>query len=645
MTFNPEPFQLVSALEIWLVVFGLAAVAFAVAVAAGGLLTGGLRGMKTSLGALGGSVVDLFRTSPGRVAALASLTFRESVRRRMLLVFVIFALLFMFAGWFLSDPGDRPELQVRVHVAFVLTVITYLTLLPMIFLACFGIPEDIRRRSLHTVVTKSVRRGEVVLGRIAGYLGIATLVVLVMGAVGYVWIYRQVPEEARRTALVSREPVYGTLTFRGEDGAPQDRGVNVGDIWTFRSYVPGATKARGIYTFSGVTPDAMTEVIVKNARTGDERRERVLRLESNFEAFRTFKGDMTRGLYVQYAYVNPDTADLVRIPARLAVAAGANAESPAQIAGKRGTLEFQLSAIRSALENVRGTAWAKANAEFVEKVTGLLGATDPDAADLVAKARQAADLAAGVEPLRVVDPNVFPIDEFETNLHRVPQKLTAADETGAEKTVDLFEDLAPGGRLTVEVGSLDAAQYLGMAPPDLFIRTPDRPFAVGYAKAVAGIWLMTALVIVIGVTAGTFVKGPVATVLTLTLLVVGLGFRDFMDKLTATFVSGGGRVEGGGPLESVVRIVQHMNPSTEMPAGPLTSVIQGVDGAFLYALSAVRFVIPDFSVYNLSPYVANGFDVSWSAGLLPAIGMTLAFIPPCLLLGYFALKSRELESK
>ncbi len=642
MTFNPEPFQLVPALLTWLVVFAACGLLVALATAAVGLLTGGPRGMGRALGALGGALADLFRTSPGRVGALAALTFRESVRRRALLVFVIFALLFMFAGWFLSKPGDRPELQVQVLVAFVLTTITYLVLVPMIFLACFGIPEDIRRRSLHTIVTKPVRRGEVVLGRILGYVGIATLVLVVMGVVGFLWIDRQVPDEAR-SALVSREPIYGSLTFRGQEGEVMARGVNVGDIWAFRSYIPGATKARGIYTFGGVTPAAMTDVVLRNARTGEEQAEQRLRLESNFEAFRTYKGDMTRGLFVQYAYVNPDADDLVRLPALIAADAAAAAKTPDELFRKRNSLDFRLGELRTALENVRGTAWAKTHAAFVSKVNGLLGSADPDAADLDAKARQAVAAAAGVEPPRYVDPNAFKIEEFKTNLHNVPRTLAGSDAAGGK--LDLFDDLAPRGRLRIEVASLDGAQYLGMAPADLFVRTPDKPFWISFTKAIFGIWLMVTLVVVLGVTAGTFVKGPIATVLTFTLLIVGLGFREFMDTLTATFVGQGGKVAGGGPLESIVRIFQHLNPTTDLPAGPLTSIIQELDKGFLYALFAVRYLIPDFGVYNLSEYVANGFDVSWSAGLLPAIGMTLAFLPPCLLLGYFALKSRELESK
>ena len=77
------------------------------------------------------------------------------------------------------------------------------------------------------------------------------------------------------------------------------------------------------------------------------------------------------------------------------------------------------------------------------------------------------------------------------------EKLELAKSHGAGWTIKSSDDLvSKDGRLQVEVSALDGGQYLGMAPADLFIRTPDRPFASGFFKAVFGIWLMTALVVV-----------------------------------------------------------------------------------------------------------------------------------------------------
>src|SRR5690606_16887290 len=107
------------------------------------------------------------------------------------------------------------------------------------------------------------------------------------------------------------------------------------------------------------------------------------------------------------------------------------------------------------------------------------------------------------------------------NVTDVDPQMTYFDPADKKlKTVNLFEDVAVDGHLNVEVACIDQQQYMGMARPDLFIRQPDKAFASGYWKAVFAIWLMMVLIIVMGVTASTFVKGPVATLLTFTLIVV-----------------------------------------------------------------------------------------------------------------------------
>jgi hypothetical protein len=241
--------------------------------------------------------------------------------------------------------------------------------------------------------------------------------------------------------------------------------------------------------------------------------------------------------------------------------------------------------------------------------------------------------------LRVPLPS-FEIAEFTQNTAEIPRKLTYYDERAKSmQTVDLFDDVVRDGTLTVEVQCLDYGQYIGMAQSDLFVRLPDRHFASGFFKSLFGIWLMLTLIIVLSVTASSFSKGPVATVLTFSIIVFGQWFRDFMREMVA------GEFKGGGALESVYRIVTHMNPITPMPETVGTRIVQAIDAVFIKGLWLVEHLVPDFSYYRMSPYVANGFDVPWSAALLPSLAMTLAYLLPCLLIGYYSLTLRELESK
>ncbi len=527
-----------------------AGVAAAVAVVIS-LSEGGMTGPATVWSAIRRAIGDLLGMSMRRVAAIAGLTMKESIRRQDVLVGVVFVLLFMFAGWFLS--GSNVDTPAKPYISFVLMAIRWLTIPVALLLACWGLPADIKTRTLHTVVTKPVRRTEIVLGRMLGYSAILTVAVALMGGVGYVWIVRHVPEDAQ-SQLVSRVPVYGELSFITRTGDAGRFASNVGDMWDFRSFIEGNTRARAVYQFDGLDVDRI--------RSDDG-----LQLEYRFELFRSHKGDIEREVQAQLALVNE--------------AAGLRVPYPPVPFEVREFAEIQT---RSSREGGR------------------------------------------------------------TPIVNIPRKLTYTPEGESEsRTVDLYDDLMKDGQLTVEVRCVDSAQYLGAARTDLFIRSPDKPFLSGYSKAILGTWMMALLVVVLGTTASTFVKGPVATLLTFTLVLTGLSLRPFMSKLLGEFRQD--KVVGGGVLESAYRIVTQMNQQSPLPEGAATSVIKWVDSRVFEGLLLLQNVIPDFTHFDMAPFVANGFDVPWNYSMMPAIATTVAFVLPCLILGYFCLQWRELEAK
>ena len=557
MSFDVVDFHLAGGLLHFLqVILGIVVASFAVAFLIS-VAKYGKRGGPLFVQGLQQAGVDFSRTSLRRIWALALLTWHESTRKKALYVFVVFAIMIMFAGWFLRSSLDRPDLQVKVYVSFVLTVISWLTLPVVLLLACWGLPADIKNRSLHTVVTKPVRRHEIVVGRFVGFSMVGTLVLLVMGTIGYFWTVGQVPAAAREE-LVGRVPIYGDMSFSNRQGQRSEiklsddepsnlelAGVNVGDIWEYRSYIEGGTRSRTFYDF-------------KNINVNEIRRQGEFRIEYNFEAFRSHKGDIDK-----------------RLLCRL-------------------TIENQT----------------------------------PD---------------ENGQKLRVPLP-IFEVKEFSNKgadkTITLGETIVYNEEaTNEERTINLYDDLLKGGNITVEVQCLDQGQYLGMARPDLYIRMPDHSFASAYFRALFGIWLQMTLIIVIGVTASTFVKGPVATLLTFGMLAVGTGLSDLMQGLVK------GTQEGGGPFESAYRMFMHLNPSVDVEAGMLATLMKFVDSIAIWFLWTVQHLFPQFKYYNMVPYVANGFEVPWGAALLPSIAVTLAFVIPCLILGYFAMQLREMEAK
>lgn len=597
MDFDPTPYPILDAVLTWLAIGGTFIALVALVTVLIAMLTG-VRGLKRKFVT---GLTDFLVLSPKRVWAMSMLTFREAIRNKVLLIFVVFVMLFMFAGWFLSG-GEFDQSGAKVHTSFVLTTMTWIVLPVSLLLSCWGIPEDIRKRSLHTVVTKPMRRSEVVVGRMVGFGLIGTMIVVVMSVVGYIWMQRQSPflvgmvdeyvqdgdvvkhiefanpkvsgrdgleiklgeetikvrdeqelknnhssiyslfetamEQARQRVMACRVPVHGELSFLDPQGEPTPRGVNTGDIWEFRSYIRGGSKATAIWDFEGITPE----------RFGDS-----LPLESRFESFRTHKGVVDQKLLALYILVNEEKG--LRVP---------------------------LSA--------------------------------------------------------------FEVNEYHDgdNVYTVDRKIEYIDEaTTQERTVDLYDDIVSDGKLRVEVRCLDTGQFLGMARPDLFVRAPDRTFASGFFKACFCIWLSMLIVVMIGVSASCFLKGPVATLLTLVFLILGQGLAmNFIEKIT------GDDWKGGGLFESSIKMATHATLTVGLEDSATNRAIKKIDDVGSAGLWLVRWLLPDFRHFSsASTWVENGFDVQFSSTIAACIATTLGYFLPCFAIGYFSLLIRELEAK
>src|SRR6478609_6784289 len=132
-------------------------------------------------------LVDFVSISPRRIAALSWLAVQESLRRRVLVGFGVFLLILLFAGWFLDNRSNDPA---ALYLSFVLTATTWLVLLMALFLSALSLPADIKNHTIYTVVTKPVRPGEIVLGRIIGFAVIGSILLAVMGVFSYVFVSR-----------------------------------------------------------------------------------------------------------------------------------------------------------------------------------------------------------------------------------------------------------------------------------------------------------------------------------------------------------------------------------------------------------------------------------------------------------------------
>lgn len=108
-----------------------------------------------------------------RIIHIASNTFREAVRDRVLYNLIAFALLLSGAAIFISQISIEIERLVVVNLG--LTAVSLFGVVIAIFIGIGLVSKEIEKRTLYTVLSRPVRRWEFIVGKFFGLAG--TLVV------------------------------------------------------------------------------------------------------------------------------------------------------------------------------------------------------------------------------------------------------------------------------------------------------------------------------------------------------------------------------------------------------------------------------------------------------------------------------------
>jgi hypothetical protein len=227
----------------------------------------------------------------------------------------------------------------------------------------------------------------------------------------------------------------------------------------------------------------------------------------------------------------------------------------------------------------------------------------------------------------------FTAKEFTIDRKEIPLQF----EDSAGREVDLFRDIVtPEGEMEIEIGCLERAQFFGMAQPDIYLLRREGSPVVNFAKGYVAIWLLMLLVTSFGVTFSTFLSGPIALLATVATLLGGF-FIEFVRDLSLN------RVQGGGMFESVIRIVQQENLTSELEHNVTNTVAIWGDHIARIPLMLVSRMLPAFGALNDIEYVSNGFNIS---GELLAIHLTMAagYVIPVLLFGFIFFKLREVAA-
>jgi hypothetical protein len=409
---------------------------------------------------------------PRRIWAMARLSFKEAIRSRVLYAFSALLLVILFASWFVPY---KPENQVRIYVEVLFWAMPILLLAAAAGLGAFSIPNDIRRQTIHTIVTKPVERFEIFLGRFVGFTGLMTLVLVVMATVSLLYVMRELDPAAEEESLKARDPLYGVLNFRDPKENSNDKGISVGREWDYRSYiarsVPGIPPLAAVWDFRDIP----------RSLGGRDK----VRCEFSLDIYRTTKGQENRGVSCRFVF---ETAHFPK------------GNSPDR--------------------QPREEAYLKKKSELQSRGMG------PDQA-----AREL------IREFGYFEEPAFLVIDFHTQSIDVPgalfdKALEAQDAAAARGG----EGPAP---LQVRVSVNSPSQYVGAARYDLYFRQddPDRGsdrwnFALNFYKGSAGLWMRLCLLAILALALSTYFSGVISLAVAGVLYICG-NWRDFVQGLAA----------------------------------------------------------------------------------------------------------------
>lgn len=541
-------------------------------------------------------LAELTRISPRRIWALARLAIKESFRRRVVVALVVFFLLLGFAGWFLQTGYQQPA---KLLFSFVLMSTTYLVLLIALLLAAFSLPNDFKSKTIYTLVTKPVRAGDIVLGRILGFTIVGTVLLAIMSVFGYLFVIRSLEHthEVDVKSLVDIVDADGNVIGKkgrttlndfhrhdveiGADGRGYAQSFHAHRHEITQRDEPGGVQ----YVVSG-------PIDYLQARVPHYGRLRFLDRRGV---------EVARGISVgnEWTY-------------RSFIEGGSQAAAIWTLSGiDRSILRTDAEGKQFLPIELIVRVFRTYKGEIEQGIQGSIRLRNPDNKDLA------------------TNEEIFTAKDASINNFDFPTKLYVGD-----REVDLLDDIVtPDGRVDVVVQCLDPAQYFGFAQPDLYVRLPDASPLWNYTKAQLGIWVQMVLVISIAVTCSTLLNGPVAMLFTLTFITLGFFRQFFVDVAT-------GRQVGGGPVESLVRIVTQRNQITQLEEGFGTSLMEAIDWILKKAMLSLAQVLPDFSSFDTVNYVAWGFNIPASR-LAQDLTIALAYVAGLFVIGYFCLRTRE----
>jgi ABC-type transport system involved in multi-copper enzyme maturation permease subunit len=134
----------------------------------------------------------------GGPISIAAYTYREGIRKKTMIGFLILSILVIFGSQFITafltqsaigESDTETELDIKLIKDICVTAISIFGMLITIFISAAVVPSEMENKVIYTILSKPIRRFQYLLGKFVGVQLIIALNLLLMGALFFVALF------------------------------------------------------------------------------------------------------------------------------------------------------------------------------------------------------------------------------------------------------------------------------------------------------------------------------------------------------------------------------------------------------------------------------------------------------------------------
>ncbi|WKZ19137.1 MAG: ABC transporter permease subunit [Candidatus Jettenia sp. CY-1] len=175
---------------------------------------------------------------------IASHTFREAIRKKILHVLIGLGILIM-AVVSIVPTTDEPDARIKIMLVVFFQVVVVLCMIGIILLSATSLPHEIEDRTIYGILSKPISRLKVIAGKILGFTLVSALVLVILSFFNIVAVQRittQLPGKCQDIVKARNECKVSQFFIQGKP-----HHISEGIVW-----IEGGRTGIAVWNFSDV---------------------------------------------------------------------------------------------------------------------------------------------------------------------------------------------------------------------------------------------------------------------------------------------------------------------------------------------------------------------------------------------------------